>query len=1528
MSYVTELEKYLLHIIFSNFKTSPIITNNVFVYGDVLYESIIEFINTIDQNALKKYDKIAYDYIISTFIRYLHIYTYIYYGISNNIDNILSYKNKNTTNVYDAETISTIYKLIELAKLIQYIKSHDNSDDVKNNDVYMAAADEAQYVPTNNINDIIMVLIIRKLYMMQEKIQFNKILLKSSLSYADKKVIKVVKRISEKIDYNKLSIILKQYINKDYIDDVYDYILSTNIYDLSENINNKINLLLDHYNIYPIVDDFLRYHRDDNIKDDLLVSNNKKETRRIEIIVNKMNAISNIYTTDKTKIDIAKIFIPQMLNRKAVPVNTIEEAKILYKLEISDSNVTSKNEYYSELLSFHNYAYNNFIGFNNYGFSLKSDKNRNVVRSVNFENEIFNTKISKTTQLQTRNVAGNNTINIIGLMLKQKNTVIQCIKPKNIKHINNVSNNGFNKFIETYELYINNKKTHHSLSSPLPDSNTIDDTLSESSEISRANLPSSSYYWLFNLDTDSINLTKYENINMDDKEYFCKFMISKLYDEIKNIYNKRIKSLLSQPNISYNFYKYICEKYKITSIGNIQLLVNKAQHYIQPKDGIDLISVIHNKKYAKFISLSKKSSEITITDKYLIGKCYHNKLWKIIEHDYDKTMEFIGKYAKEYYTGQYYCLSCGGKLNFAKYGYEIIGMDDISVINISNLLANTDYEKYSVIINHLDKLIRKFTSIIGLSHFAIATQKANNKRQAMIKMIIDLFNNVYDFEKKNKRTRNNNIYGVSEFSQLLYFTLDREIIDKTNVIKDYADINIIKYNNLIIYLLCIIIININDSNFAQLADNKICNKNTFQKGRKLLKSLYLINNNNGDNIDINNFENLTYIIFYMSCMLLRYNIWIFKQKDNVDYSKVIDPLQQKIIIYTFIDVINNILEINTYSDTIKNLPDISQFSKKFLTRLYSMYKSKSLTQHTIEPEKIVTIYTEKIPLFTLTGLTEKYSNDLMFIRMLNLPKFLVSHKKSLLIEFNDVNALSNCSFDDESNNLNGIYHIFENTSEGIICKICKKNINNLIKTYKNDVKHNNVIKTYFMNNVYKIALINIYIGKGYTFSKTLNTIYCPDGQLHDFVDNVCIKCNKSLASIKYSEHEMKQLINVLNELKMEKKKIKKNSLEIVIDYIKKKTGIFYSLFLKMKSYTNANKLCDSFINLIMKNVGAESHKQLLMNDLYKYKTTYTLTSDLVIKNGKIIITIDNIDYYFDVVSKIFIGKKSKTQQNLTIDNKDMGNLQITYGLKSKLLYFGSENNYMDIGTDTDYMKYLHKYFISLKSNIIKIISDLIKISNGFEIGEKEQKIGKNIIYSRYLELNGIINLISDDNLIVFNNWSDIVNSIFLSNIEMQLISINNHNYINLDSIYDNDNEIVNLLSYFISELMLLININNETFISGKICLLIYDLISYYFNLSYKNYGNEILMLKYQLELDTYRESYISNDIDNNIDDLSTPQQYEDDDLNELSDDQKQAKKLENDINDEESNALDIDVDAEDIDREFADHEVQYEGEND
>ena len=119
-----------------------------------------------------------------------------------------------------------------------------------------------------------------------------------------------------------------------------------------------------------------------------------------------------------------------------------------------------------------------------------------------------------------------------------------------------------------------------------------------------------------------------------------------------------------------------------------------------------------------------------------------------------------------------------------------------------------------------------------------------------------------------------------EYTNLFFFELKNEIFLTSSLDTDYY--KLIKFNNVMIYLIFIIITELNSGQILNFRSDKKCNYFFYSKISNILfKDLYL-RKNDKEKILLTDLPLLSYIIYYFACILSNNNLWLFNQSNKHD----------------------------------------------------------------------------------------------------------------------------------------------------------------------------------------------------------------------------------------------------------------------------------------------------------------------------------------------------------------------------------------------------------------------------------------------------------------------------------------------------------------------------------------------------------------------------------------------------------------------------------------------------------------------
>ena len=180
----------------------------------------------------------------------------------------------------------------------------------------------------------------------------------------------------------------------------------------------------------------------------------------------------------------------------------------------------------------------------------------------------------------------------------------------------------------------------------------------------------------------------------------------------------------------------------------------------------------------------------------------------------------------------YICKSCKQYLDVKNYlvnDYDGISGIDVVINNKKNLSDMKEYEKYSIIIKNLDKLIERIGRINNLTIYVGNEQVVKLRREEIIKNIIDLIilhektlkvKNMSNIERQLDANRK---FGINtKFTNFFIFPLTNDLFKSSSDEKD--KFKRIKLNTIIVYIILFMILDIkNRSQIIMIEFNKICN---------------------------------------------------------------------------------------------------------------------------------------------------------------------------------------------------------------------------------------------------------------------------------------------------------------------------------------------------------------------------------------------------------------------------------------------------------------------------------------------------------------------------------------------------------------------------------------------------------------------------------------------------------------------------------------------------------------------------------
>lgn len=1099
---------------------------------------------------------------------------------------------------------------------------------------------------------------------------------------------------------------------------------------LEETVESKLLKLINSGLLVPIVDDFLLYHKDsekyiphgDNFHGNKNIDTynvKRKEDTKIRYVVNKVDAVSEFYssTTEKNKQlqnTIKNSFYTPLNYRKSVLVNHIEDIKIISKYINMGRKTGETLDLFNDLLSYQESPYMNFKDFKHSGFGITLNKTVDVVRQVSFE-KIGDFRQNKFSNLQLRTASNNQLVNIVGFMIPTNTRPLECLKVKDIKDVHEVSKNGYDFTLSYIDEYVLKEEPHKS-----------------------------SVYWIFDLRKDTVTVDTYDhnsNINVQEQ---VKTIVSKLYtDLMTQIYFEIVSRIDKHKTLPIQKSFKIMDKVQKNTLNISRaedLIINleqkiffdksiKTEEKYDEKEDIfygltgdvlklDDANKMTKKKFAKIkVDVTQEEVEKKISEEIeeIHGVCQHiitwdgiSKLRKTDPNKYsDKLYEFIQHYVIENYEGEYVCKSCSTQIDIKKFIIDG-AYDDESGRYIAfstpidlPLEEIEEYERFKIAIRNMDKLIEKISDITNVPYFMGISSSVRSRRKGVIKDAIDLIqlNNFY--LRKNSKERKSQIsklYGIAnELSNLFVFEFENNIFVFSSKEKDYY--KSIKHNNVISYLMLLSLLEINDSHVTYMVGDKkgLCNWQIFEKyGHVLFDGLKIVVNNKGDTDNIKNYKVLCYVLYIMSCMITKYNMWHFEEKEERDENssesdsestpinkkkkvKKFNPLIQKIIIHTTVDILNSILE-NAAKAKGKRQQIFEIISTKFYMKLHTSFVSQEIIKRFDSELEKFSVASEKKTFIVVKQQSKPLAKEFTPIEYIEsnyptcrMPKVNFKPKSFTTQYYFRASQMTNCP--------DGRFHEWKGVDKDkkdVTCTKCNLALGDLEKEKANTKKEYEK----YEHNYSNIKL------------REVAKKYCTTMQKHDFHDGKCIKCKKE-EDHEYSQDELDSFNNYLvkRREKIRKiieynmiEKIDTSTYEKVKSSYEKEKDYYLNKFMDMLQVIIGNNT-NIFKDFYLKNNvyvidhdydGKKIPKNIVLTDKenkIQFKENHPFFKTDVIfysiqKNGK-------IEVFYDAISKNLLGYKETSKDFVKTHRTDIS-LKINYSFMNKIKAMGFESSYIPL----------------------------------------------------------------------------------------------------------------------------------------------------------------------------------------------------------------------------------------------------------
>ena len=1470
-----------------------------------IFTDYIKSINTDEINDIIK-DEDNTKKIIELIKKYLAYYIFMTYcffysaKIEMFINNVIEFSknqpgfNYKVDNFFNSDSNGTIIKFYSLIKNILILL---DADAVKLNNISKKKefSEAIQFLNdlgqdiieksfklknlNGNVKDqshnIIKMIILLELYFKIDKKDVQDLLNKTEQAEGEFIYIDIVMPTTDFIDYNTIEMSLtKEDVENGLASEIYDLITESEIIYKEKTHDDKIIDLINSKLIIPVTEDFLLYHKDsekyEKLSEAITTKTKKKDETKIKYIVNKIDSVTEYFSENtkqksNVKEEIQKLFYAPLADRRAILINNIEDINIINKLQNQGRRAIESNEYYNDLLNYREYPYVNFKDFQTYGFGIVPDKTIDIIRSVSFEKVNAH---NKNKQVQCR-VGIDHHINIIGFVIPPTNTDIKCLKLRDFIDIRRMGYKDNNK-IEKAENGFNGalKVIHKRLTS-------------------NKNRPS--FVWLFDLEKDKVKFDNYEISTKLNVSEHTKIMISTLYDNVLNILNNEIIKFINEKKeiTLQQFDKIINKIDKVIEFPRESNLFNQLlklayfTNYAKTKDVYDKkedefpglvgdvikLPTITQKKQEKvpMLKLQKYRKNDTIEDMDVmeaeqIGAiCQHNITWDNItairkknpNKSSEMLFEFFQQYIIQNHEDDFICKSCGTQINLRNYVLDGTYDDDGRFVSFNMPMEVPiedipEYEKYRSSIRNMEKDIDKIASIAGINTLSGTSYAIRSRVKKIVKDAIDLLL-IHNINLKNvykERSEKISIYGLNkDLSNLFIFELENNIFVYSSKDKDFY--KPIKRNNITAYLMFLIMLELNDSQIFYMTGDKVCNYYLFSKyGVNWFNGIHIRKNNQNTIAPILNYKVLCYIIFYMSCLITKYNLWKYDMEEQ-DKKKKFDPNVQKVVIHTLIDVINSILEM--YSKKKHNyIYDV--IANKFFQKLNSTFKNDAILDKIkmIEDKKIKTKVSDDKkqnirikPIILPDDFEISNFQGIADWLKCTVAKYSIDKKKALFEKYYNITNATNCE--------KGTFHKWVPKNGQLVCALCDVASND---TSEDKKLAKEIEQKYEIIKLQKMA-----------------KKYCLSGKLHNYIVdvkkqcNICTKCDK-IDTDELTKTEMDELKKTLQDMKQSDKikpiPIKSDKPTAFINDIKSDYG-------KSKQHKeDYYKFIDDFISklesILSKDVNLHNKDIFLRHDSYTINhdhnghmidKPYTIKDDghtLILKKNhpffkKDVLYYSNnrvqIDTFYDASTKLLLGYKEKNK-DFQLAKRNNIYIRVNNSIMSRLKLLGYSGKFINVKDKLDHYTKLYKDpIVSLKNvlsdigrdrvqNLKKFIADIqryvYRMSYNFEVQPMDKENNPDQFLDSYK--NKLTNMeLRDKNYKFLRDWKEIKYDLFFEDIMNKNINLDPESTLlfNEDiSLYDYTGNLI--LFYIVDEMGKLLDINNDKFVKSTLAYLLLDII--------------------------------------------------------------------------------------------------------
>ena len=290
------------------------------------------------------------------------------------------------------------------------------------------------------------------------------------------------------------------------------------------------------------------------------------------------------------------------------------------------------------------------------------------------------------------------------------------------------------------------------------------------------------------------------------------------------------------------------------------------------------------------------------------------------------------------------CKSCGVLMDIIKTmtsGISDTFTGEYIVSNVDTVLSIFQMNEYTPLLATLRQMDRLFDykigKIIGLPYLSGNEAINRRYRESLLRDAMDLIRihnaslNLHVVKKDTDYKRAD--YGLDEgFTFLFAFKIDNQIMMMSSL--DTDKFKRIKYNNILVYMVLLIIIDLSEQNIMSMDFKKKTCARLVQNNMGFFEKIKVISGVDGGVRSIDEFPVLAFVISFFACMLVEYRVYQFEKEEA-------PAVAMKRMIVTMVDMLNTILFIATRKlDARSNLYRV--FMSRFFKKQATVFIKQSL----------------------------------------------------------------------------------------------------------------------------------------------------------------------------------------------------------------------------------------------------------------------------------------------------------------------------------------------------------------------------------------------------------------------------------------------------------------------------------------------------------------------------------------------------------------------------------------------------------